>query len=507
MSESSDTSIAMVPPAPIAQGEPPAAFSRGRKENLASLRDKAANRSRSASPAKMQSMPTKAPSSGNSMHAPGDVIKPACASSMNSKEMPSLQDIIDRMSKKGIASSSSSKKISGTAGNSAKQAVTKNEESTFKEPLAKRSPSPVKTVTDTKENEAIKTADSTKSKASSTTATQSKEDKGHPLQHKWTMYFDSKSWNPSTNVAAAVTVPDTPVSPKMISTTVPAPPASTANSWEAALKMLGVYTSVESFMSIFSTLRRPSQLERNSNYHLFKNGIKPMWEDSANQNGGKWIITLKGTNSALLDRSWMWLVLALIGEELDENDDVTGAVVSTRSKGDRIALWIRNKSDVDLVNKIGKKFVMLLDLEREPGVSLEFSPNSMDNGISNRRPSQGTPSKFISFNNPPNFSSPNFGSSGTQLQTQPGPQQQSSHRLNSSPGKSNGSANHSRIGMTRRGSEQTHENGTGSPFPMGLGGPIGRTISPGPGKGGNGIAGGGGLLGKPKMGLGMSPPS
>jgi len=30
-------------------------------------------------------------------------------------------------------------------------------------------------------------------------------------------------------------------------------------------------------------------------------------------------------NAQLLDRCWTWLVYALVGEELDENDDICGA--------------------------------------------------------------------------------------------------------------------------------------------------------------------------------------
>jgi translation initiation factor 4E len=33
-----------------------------------------------------------------------------------------------------------------------------------------------------------------------------------------------------------------------------------------------------------NNLRLPSQLHKNANYHMFKNGIKPMWEDPANAN-------------------------------------------------------------------------------------------------------------------------------------------------------------------------------------------------------------------------------
>ncbi|KDN43221.1 translation initiation factor eIF4e [Tilletiaria anomala UBC 951] len=230
----------------------------------------------------------------------------------------------------------------------------------------------------------------------------------HPLQHKWTLYFDSKSWNPSnaastsqqstpantpqlggsspsanlpypTNLAASSPaagasqhVPPSPISP-----TTPAPGAQAPSTWEAALRMLGAYNDVESFFATFSTLRRPSQLEKSSNYHLFKDGIKPMWEDRRNAKGGKWTLTLKATNNpALLDRSWMWLVLALIGEELDPHDMITGAVVSVRAKGDRLSIWTRSKDDVNKLNDLARRFVSILDLEKEPGVGLEFSYNT-----------------------------------------------------------------------------------------------------------------------------------
>lgn len=40
--------------------------------------------------------------------------------------------------------------------------------------------------------------------------------------------------------------------------------------------------------------------------------------------GGKWVIIVKN-NNWLLDRCWSWLVMALVGEELDEDDKITGA--------------------------------------------------------------------------------------------------------------------------------------------------------------------------------------
>ena len=38
---------------------------------------------------------------------------------------------------------------------------------------------------------------------------------------------------------------------------------------------------------------KPGDLASHSDFHLFKMGIKPMWEDEANKFGGKWIVRLR----------------------------------------------------------------------------------------------------------------------------------------------------------------------------------------------------------------------
>ena len=141
--------------------------------------------------------------------------------------------------------------------------------------------------------------------------------------------------------------------------------------YEAGLTVMGEFDTVETFCRYFNWLKPPSKLERNSNYHLFKSGIKPMWEDPANANGGKWVLTMKN-NPQLLDRCWSWLAMALVGEDLDEGDESCGAVVSLRSKVYRIQLWTRSKEDVEKINGIGKKLVKLLDVSEADGIGLEF---------------------------------------------------------------------------------------------------------------------------------------
>ena len=147
--------------------------------------------------------------------------------------------------------------------------------------------------------------------------------------------------------------------------------APESDEYEAGLTVIGEFDTVESFCRYFNWLKPPSKLERNSNYHLFKSGIKPMWEDEANANGGKWVLTMKN-NPQLLDRCWSWLAMALVGEDLDEGDEICGAVVSLRSKVDRIQLWTRSKEDVEKINGIARKMVKLLDVSETDGIGLEF---------------------------------------------------------------------------------------------------------------------------------------
>lgn len=51
---------------------------------------------------------------------------------------------------------------------------------------------------------------------------------------------------------------------------------------------------VEDFWRLYVHLRRPvDDRPTVCDYHVFREGIKPMWEDETNVNGGKWIVRLK----------------------------------------------------------------------------------------------------------------------------------------------------------------------------------------------------------------------
>ncbi|KAF4526062.1 hypothetical protein B566_EDAN015082 [Ephemera danica] len=102
---------------------------------------------------------------------------------------------------------------------------------------------------------------------------------------------------------------------------------SSTQSYDQTLKLVGRFATVEQFWALYSHLMRPSELQGHSDYHIFKDGIKPMWEDEANQRGGKWIVRLR---KGIVSRCWENLILAMLGEQFMVGEEVCGAVVSIR---------------------------------------------------------------------------------------------------------------------------------------------------------------------------------
>lgn len=62
-------------------------------------------------------------------------------------------------------------------------------------------------------------------------------------------------------------------------------------------------------LSVYNNIMKTCDLSISSNYHLFKQGIKPMWEDPANKHGGKWSIQLpRNKTMSDIDNIWLYTV-------------------------------------------------------------------------------------------------------------------------------------------------------------------------------------------------------
>jgi len=127
-------------------------------------------------------------------------------------------------------------------------------------------------------------------------------------------------------------------------------------SWEECLKRVAVLETVEDFWGLYNNIQPASGLTWGSDFYLFREGIKPMWEDPDNVKGGRWLMVVERTKRAeRLDVCWLELMLALLGEQFDDyGAEICGAAVNVRQKGDKVALWTRDSSKDDVNISIGR---------------------------------------------------------------------------------------------------------------------------------------------------------
>lgn len=73
----------------------------------------------------------------------------------------------------------------------------------------------------------------------------------------------------------------------------PGGPSGGVQAYDANLRLVGTFNTVEKFWYLYSHMSRPQDLQGHADIHMFKAGIRPLWEDDTNKNGGKWIVRLK----------------------------------------------------------------------------------------------------------------------------------------------------------------------------------------------------------------------
>lgn len=107
--------------------------------------------------------------------------------------------------------------------------------------------------------------------------------------------------------------------------------------YEKTLHPMAKCSSVEEFFAIYKCLKPPSKVPLMTDYHLFRNGIRPIWEDKENKEGGKWVLRLK---KGVADRYWDDILFACIGGQLcDDSTQINGVVLSVRNGEDVISIW------------------------------------------------------------------------------------------------------------------------------------------------------------------------
>lgn len=151
--------------------------------------------------------------------------------------------------------------------------------------------------------------------------------------------------------------------------------------YENSIKSISTVKTVEQFWSTYNYLKRPNDLSSTTDYHFFRDGIKPTWEDPKNAKGGKWIIRLP---KGLASRYWEEVVLALIGGQFPgiPDGEICGLVISIRYSEDILGVWNRSASDRDMVDRLRDAVKKVLQLPSSAYASMEYKPHQ--NAIADR---------------------------------------------------------------------------------------------------------------------------
>lgn len=129
--------------------------------------------------------------------------------------------------------------------------------------------------------------------------------------------------------------------------------------------------------------------------------MRPEWEDPQNKHGGKWAYTTKERKGVPIDELWLNVVLAAIGETLEDNDDdeVMGVVVNVRKGFFRVGLWTRSVGKTipggdksrtpeqgrETLTRIGKRFKEALGLPASEQVDFTGHTESAHAGSTRAR--------------------------------------------------------------------------------------------------------------------------
>ncbi|GBG64239.1 hypothetical protein CBR_g41160 [Chara braunii] len=183
--------------------------------------------------------------------------------------------------------------------------------------------------------------------------------KKHPLYNHWTLWYDAGSSGGGRGG-----------------------PGGRQAAWGSTLRQVYSFGFVEDFWCMYNNIKPPSDLRKGTDLHMFKRNVEPKWEDPVCEKGGKW--TVASPAKQVLDAFWLNTLLALIGEQFDEGNDICGVVVNIRDK-DRISLWTSTATNEVRQMSIGKQWKVVLDLNEKSMMGFTAHEDAKSGGRSKNK--------------------------------------------------------------------------------------------------------------------------
>eukprot|EP01118_Nematostelium_gracile_P006219 TRINITY_DN2005_c0_g1_i1.p1 TRINITY_DN2005_c0_g1~~TRINITY_DN2005_c0_g1_i1.p1 ORF type:complete len:329 (-),score=100.17 TRINITY_DN2005_c0_g1_i1:63-980(-) len=159
-------------------------------------------------------------------------------------------------------------------------------------------------------------------------------------EHEWTLYYEKKS---RAKVGKCLNKTD----------------------YLKELEPVGTFRNTENFWKTWNKVLEECNTKDDANYHMFKDDIKPIWEDPKNSKGGKWVISLQKEQASDEEtiRLWMSLMLALVNGDWGVESEINGIVLQSRPWGSNFTIWNRNANDKAMIDVVSKKLQELFNVD------------------------------------------------------------------------------------------------------------------------------------------------
>lgn len=137
-------------------------------------------------------------------------------------------------------------------------------------------------------------------------------------------------------------------------------------SYEESLKPVAVVKTVEEFWAYYQHFKRPTQLPTGSYVFLFREHIKPAWEDEYNQNGGAFVLRFEKSK---VNRLWEDSLLAFMATA-DQHKELNGLRIKIKKDYAEIDFWLSRLDNQDLLEDYRKWIVGVTTLDNDTPIEV-----------------------------------------------------------------------------------------------------------------------------------------
>ena len=118
--------------------------------------------------------------------------------------------------------------------------------------------------------------------------------------------------------------------------------------------------TVEDFWMVYQHMRRPTAMPYGTFLHVFKDGIRPVWEDKSLERGCQLEIKAQKQQTS---KYWEDLLLAMLGEQFCKQDFIGGLVLKLKPQFDKIGIWLTNDATPEAIASIKSELARLVQVK------------------------------------------------------------------------------------------------------------------------------------------------